>query len=170
MANEIEHKYLVVGPYKQLATSKHHIVQGYLSADKARTVRVRVCDQTGYLTVKGPSSDDGLERYEFETEIPLQEALAMIKFCLPGVIDKHRYLIPLPEGLVCEVDEFHGDNEGLVMAEIEVKDKDDVCILPPFIGQELTGDKRFYNSQLSQRPFKSWKEDFFDSLTKTMQQ
>jgi adenylate cyclase len=156
MANEIEHKYLVTGDFRPLATKVSHIVQGYLSSNIARTVRVRIRDDRAYLTIKGPSTADGLARAEFEYEIPVSDAEALLKLCEPGVVEKKRYLVPWKNHTV-EVDEFMGDNAGLVMAEIEVSSREETVDLPGFIGEEVTGDKRYYNSQLRQNPYKNWK-------------
>lgn len=144
---EIEHKYLVEGEFKHLASEVHHIIQGYLSDDPARTVRIRLCDDKAFLTVKGKSTASGLSRYEWEKEIDTDEALQLIKLCLPGTIDKHRHII-IHDGMRWEVDEFHSQLQGLVVAEIEVATEDTQFTLPPFIGREVTGNKRYYNSQL----------------------
>jgi len=144
---EIEHKYLVTGPYKHLATAVHHIVQGYINDAPERTVRIRLRDEQAFLTIKGKSSDSGLSRYEWEKEIPANEARELLKLCLPGTIDKHRHIVEF-EGRKWEVDEFHGHLEGLVMAELEVESEDTQFSLPPFIGEEVTGNKLYYNSQL----------------------
>lgn len=155
MGQEIERKFLVEGPYKCLATGKTHIVQGYLSRNACCTVRVRIRDDKGFLTIKGPSSADGLERYEFEKEISLGEAESLLKLALPGTVDKHRWLVPF-ENHVFEVDEFHGANEGLVMAEVELQSTAETFQKPPFLAEEVTGDARYYNSWLSQHPFAEW--------------
>ena len=144
---EIEHKYLVSGEFKHLASEVTHIVQGYISDEPERTVRIRVRNDQAFITIKGKSSASGLSRYEWEKEIPLTEAQELLALCLPGTIDKHRYLINY-EGHTWEVDEFHGVLEGLVLAELEVETEDTQFSLPPFIGREVTGDKRYYNSQL----------------------
>ena len=144
---EIEHKYLVEGDFKSMATECHHIVQGYISDDPSRTVRVRVCDDKAFLTIKGRSSASGLSRYEWEREISLDDASELLKLCLPGTIDKHRHIV-VYYGNRWEVDEFHGRLEGLVLAELEVESEDSTFDLPPFVGREVTGDKRYYNSQL----------------------
>ncbi|HCE48193.1 MAG TPA: adenylate cyclase [Prevotellaceae bacterium] len=158
MADEIEHKYLVKGSFKSQAKKVKHIVQGYISTDIARTVRIRICDNEGYITIKGPTSPDGLQRYEFEKRISAAEAGELMKLCLPGVIDKHRYYIPYSSH-ICEIDEFHGDNEGLVIAEIEVSEKKEIVQLPPFIGPEVTGIARYYNSMLQKYPYKDWNDE-----------
>ena len=139
---------------------------------KSRQRRVRISDRgisplstrcasvsatnKAYLTIKGPSLDGGLSRYEFEKEITTDEAEHLLQLCEPGIIDKRRYLIPY-EGHTYEVDEFYGDNEGLVMAEVELKHSDEAFARPPFLGPEVTGDHRFYNKQMRANPFKNWR-------------
>lgn len=157
MAIEIERKFRVQGNYKKYAASAIHIIQGYLCSQSGRTVRVRLCDEKGYLTIKGPSGSDGLIRYEFEKEITPQEAYELLRLCEPGIIDKKRYLIPI--GKHCfEVDEFLGENEGLVIAEVELSAPDEEFEHPPFLGQEVTGDRRFYNSMLRVYPYSKWQD------------
>lgn len=151
---EIEHKFLVSGPYKHLATDISHIVQGYLSDDPERTVRIRIRDDQATLTIKGGSSSDGLSRYEWEQPIPLNQARQLLTLCLPGTIDKHRHIVPY-EGHRWEVDEFHGHLEGLTLAELEVPSADTKFAVPPFLGPEVTGDPRYYNSQLRKHPASS---------------
>lgn len=160
---EIERKFLVKGPFKELASSSSRIVQGYISSMKGRTVRVRIRDDKGYLTIKGPSDQGGLVRYEFEKEISLQDARDLMKICEPGIIDKTRYLVPY-EGHVFEVDEFYGDNEGLILAEVELASPDEPFERPEFLGREVTGDRRFYNSCMRVNPYCQWKEDICDWL------
>lgn len=158
MATEIERKFLVRDDsYKELSFSHSHIQQGYICSERGRTVRVRLRDDRGYLTIKGPSLDGGLSRYEFEKEITPDEARQLMKLCEPGLVDKTRWLVR-HEGHVFEVDEFYGDNEGLVMAEVELQSVDETAILPHFIGKEVTGDRRYYNSQLRQHPYTTWAE------------
>lgn len=154
---EIERKFLVHKwmDWKRLASSCSHIQQGYFAA--VNTVRVRIRDDKGYLTIKGPSRNGGLSRYEFEKEITPQEAQQLMLLCESGVIDKHRYLVPYA-GHTFEVDEFHGDNDGLVMAEVELKSENEPFESPDFIGKEVTGDRRFYNSHMRKNPFKLWRD------------
>lgn len=153
---EIERKFLVVNEsYKELATSSTHIKQGYICSDRGRTVRVRIRGHQAFLTIKGPSFDNGLSRYEFEKEITLDEAEHLFRLCGPGVIDKTRYLVPVGNH-VFEVDEFYGDNEGLVVAEVELSSVDEVFERPTFIGIEVTGDRRYYNSILTLQPYNTW--------------
>ena len=143
---EIEHKYLVVNDsYRQMACEVTEIKQGFLSRDPERTVRVRMRDGHGFITVKGRG--EGAAHPEFEYEIPLEDARQMMELCEPPVIDKTRYIV-FHDGNRWEVDEFHGEQEGLVIAELEVPSEDYRFSLPPFVGLEVTGDPRYYNSQL----------------------
>ena len=153
---EIERKFLVVGDdYKRLAFSSSRIQQGYICSGHGRTVRVRLRDDCGYLTIKGPSENGGLSRYEFEKEITLDEAEHLMQLCEPGIIDKTRWLVKSGNHTF-EVDEFFGENEGLVMAEVELGAEDEPYEKPDFIGQEVTGDRRYYNSHLRKNPFSVW--------------
>lgn len=152
---EIERKFLVRGDFKSLATSHSHIAQGYLCADGTRTVRVRLRDKQAYLTIKGASYDGGLSRFEFEKEIAYGEGLALMRLCQPGIVEKVRYLVPY-EGHTFEVDEFLGDNAGLVVAEVELSAADETAVLPAFIGQEVTADRRYRNAYLRACPYKDW--------------
>ena len=155
---EIERKFLVVGEFKDQAYNSTHICQGYIASGNGRTVRVRIRDDKGYLTIKGPSTKAGLSRYEFEQEISLADAHDLMAICEPGIIDKVRWLVPMGKHTF-EVDEFFGENEGLVMAEVELSDENEAYERPPFLGREVTGDRRFYNSCLRIHPFKEWKEE-----------
>ncbi len=153
---EIERKFLVLNEdYKKQAFAKKKLCQGYLSKDLERTVRIRVEDGNGFLTIKGASSDDGLERFEFEKEITLEEALALLKICLAGTIIKTRHFVKA-SALTFEVDEFSGENDGLVVAEIELESADQFFEKPQWLGSEVTGDLRYYNAELSKNPFKKW--------------
>ena len=154
---EIERKFLVKkgDAYKSAAFSSSHIQQGYIPADGA-TVRVRTRDDKAYLTIKGKSVNGGMTRYEFEKEITLDEAAQLLKLCKGGVIDKRRYLVKSGKHTF-EIDEFYGNNEGLVMAEVELADENEAYEKPDFIGMEVTGDKRFYNSHLLNFPFVIWR-------------
>lgn len=157
MAKEIERKYLVKGDFKSYAYSQSHIVQGYISSVPERTVRIRIRDEKGYITIKGKSSEDGLVRFEWEKEISVNDATKLIKLCEPGVIDKIRYLVKA--GIhVFEIDEFFGQNEGLVVAEIELATENEIFEKPEWLGNEVTGDKRYYNASLSVYPYKCWKQ------------
>ena len=156
MAQEIERKFLVLDDsFKHEAFSKSHIRQGYICSEKGRTVRVRIRDERAYITIKGPSLNGGLSRYEFEQEIPLADAHELMKLCEPGIIDKIRWLVKSGDHTF-EVDEFFGENEGLVMAEVELKNEHETPKMPHFIGQEVTDDRRYYNSQLRQHPYTKW--------------
>ena len=155
MAQEIERKFLVEGEYKSQAYAHNHIVQGYICSARGRTVRVRIRDEQGFLTIKGAADAAGMSRYEWEKEIPLAEAEELMKLCEPGVIDKTRYLVRSGKH-VFEVDEFYGENEGLTMAEVELASENEPFVKPDFIGQEVTGDVRYYNAQLTRHPFKEW--------------
>lgn len=155
MPQEIERKFLVTGEYRSKAYAHSRIVQGYISSVRGRTVRVRIRDDKGYLTIKGASGASGLSRYEWEKEIPLDEARELMEICEPGVIDKTRYLVRSGNH-VFEVDEFYGENEGLVVAEVELSAENEPFVKPDFIGREVTGDIRYYNSQLRLRPYRSW--------------
>lgn len=156
MGQEIERKFLVRGEYKSQAYASCRIVQGYICSARGRTVRVRIRDTKGYLTIKGASDAAGMSRYEWEREIPLAEAEELMKLCEPGVIDKTRYLVRSGRH-VFEVDEFYGDNQGLVVAEVELTSETEPFEKPAFIGREVTGDVRYYNSQLMKHPYAEWK-------------
>ena len=158
MAIEIERKFLVDGDYKALSASHTRIVQGYICSERGRTVRVRLRDERSYLTIKGPSLDGGLSRYEFEKEITRDEALSLLRLCEPGIIDKVRWLVPFG-GHTFEVDEFFGENEGLVVAEVELQQADETFERPAFLSREVTGERRYYNAQLRVRPYKRWSEE-----------
>lgn len=155
MPVEIERKFLVQGDYKSLAVSHSRIRQGYICSSRGRTVRVRLRDDKGYLTIKGPSLNGGLSRYEFEKEISVDEALSLLCLCEPGMVDKNRWLVPVGKH-VFEVDEFFGDNEGLVVAEVELAEETEDFERPAFLGMEVTGDRRYYNSSLRSNPYKKW--------------
>ena len=157
---EIERKFLVCGDFKSQAVSHTRISQGYIASGGGRTVRVRIRGDKGYLTIKGPSNKAGLARFEWEKEIPRHEAEALMTICEPGIIEKTRWLVPAADGHhTWEVDEFWGENEGLVMAEIELASEDDTFDKPAFIGREVTGDRRYYNSHMRKYPFRMWKDD-----------
>ena len=154
---EIERKFIVIGDFRPFATSSTHIAQGYIASGNGRTVRVRIRGDKGYLTIKGPSDRVGLARFEWEKEISLQEAEALMKICEPGIIEKTRWLVPAADGKhTWEVDVFEGDNAGLIMAEIELESESDQFEKPSFIGPEVTGDRRFYNSHMRRYPYKLW--------------
>ncbi len=156
---EIERKFLVKGSdYKRQAYASDRIQQGYILSAHGRTVRVRQRGQRAFLTIKGPSTDGGMSRYEFEKEISADEARHLFALCEPGIIDKTRYLVSCGQHTF-EVDEFYGDNEGLVMAEVELGAADEAFEKPDFIGEEVTGDRRYYNGHLRRYPYKLWRDD-----------
>ena len=156
MALEIERKFLVADDrYKSMAFRSDRIAQGYLCREGGNSARVRVRGNKGYLTIKGPSMDGGLSRFEWEKEIPESEAWELLKLCHGGIIDKTRYLVKCGRHIF-EVDEFYGDNEGLTVAEVELGSADEEFERPVFLGKEVTGDKRYYNSSLTRFPFKCW--------------
>lgn len=156
MAQEIERKFLVGGEYKSSAFKSVRITQGYLSSVPQRTVRVRVKGEKGFITVKGAGSASGASRFEWEKEIPLEDAEALLEICEPGVIDKTRYLVKVGDHTF-EVDEFYGDNEGLTVAEVELSSENEAFEKPSWLGREVTGDPRYYNSALVRNPYKNWK-------------
>jgi len=157
MPSEIERKYLVTGSdYKRLARGTLYR-QGYLCTDKERSVRIRVAGDRGYITIKGDSR--GAIRSEFEYPVPAPEAGEMLdSLCLKPLIEKIRYRIPL-EGVVWEVDEFLGENEGLVIAEVELDSERQLFDKPRWVGEEITGDARYYNVNLVSHPYTKWKKD-----------
>ena len=155
MGLEIERKFLVAGEFKSSAKKATRITQGYLCSVPERTVRVRVKGEKGFITVKGIGSDSGASRFEWEKEIPVDEVKELLKICEPGVIDKTRYLVDCGNHTF-EVDEFYGDNEGLVVAEVELSDENEEFSRPEWLGEEVTGDKKYYNSLLKKNPYKYW--------------
>ena len=153
---EIERKFAVKSTnFLANAKESYKITQGYLNTDKNRTVRVRIKGSKGFITVKGISSADGLSRFEWEKEIDVKDAEALLLLCEDFVIDKTRYIIPF-DAVVFEVDVFEGSNKGLVIAEVELETTDQQFAKPDWLGEELTGDERFYNAYLSNMPFTSW--------------
>ncbi|MNX30000.1 CYTH domain protein [compost metagenome] len=153
---EIERKFLVTSnAFKTEAFKHNRIAQGYLSSAPERTVRVRIKGDKGFLTIKGISGETGLSRFEWEKEIPVFEAKQLLLLCEKGVIDKTRFEIKMGNH-VFEVDEFYGENEGLIMAEVELKSENETFEKPNWIGKEVTNDNRYYNAYLSKHPFKSW--------------
>lgn len=158
MALEIERKFLVRSDaYKTEAFRKTEIMQGYIASGNGRTVRIRIRDDKGYLTIKGPSFDGGLSRFEWEHEIALSEARELMQLCEPGIIHKTRYKVQAGD-LIFEVDEFYGENQGLVVAEIELPSLQASFVIPEWLGEEVTGQKKYYNAQLRRNPFLSWNE------------
>ena len=177
---ETERKFLVKDDgFRAEAVESHHLVQGYICRESGRTVRVRIADDRAYLTIKGRSSDSGMSRMEWEKEIPVEDARQLLTLCQGGVIDKTRYIVPasapdsgtVQDGGTCpfggcphadgperiwEVDVFHGDNAGLVLAEIELGSEDERFCRPVWLGEEVTGESRYYNSMLSECPYTMW--------------
>ena len=153
---EIERKFLVVGEeYKAEAYNSTHIVQGYISRSPGRTVRVRVRGDKAFLTIKGGGSASGMSRLEWEKEISVEDALQLMLLCEPGIIDKTRWLVKVGTH-VFEVDEFFGDNEGLVVAEVELGSEEETFERPSWLGKEVTGDRCYYNSSLTRCPYSEW--------------
>lgn len=155
---EIERKFLVKSDaFKEQAKSHRLIAQGYLNSDPERTVRIRISGESGFLTVKGKSDDSGTTRLEWETEMALHEARQLLHICEKGLIEKTRYFIPSGE-FTFEVDEFHGENQGLVLAELELRSADQTFPKPDWLGEEVTGQIEYYNSHLSQNPYSTWQK------------
>lgn len=152
---EIERKFLVTSDaFIAEATTKHEIVQGYLCKEKGRTIRVRICDEHAYLTIKSSKLREGLARFEWEKEIDVQDAREMMQLCLPGLIEKTRYIIPAESGMTngqsrkWEVDVFHGRLEGRVLAELELNDEQETFVKPAWLGEEVTGIPQYYNANM----------------------
>lgn len=155
---EIERKFLVKDHrFENEAVTSRIIKQGFLSIDPNRTVRIRVEEQLGFITVKGISTDGGISRFEWENTLSKEAAEALFKLCLPGTIEKIRYVVPIGT-IHFEVDVFYGRNLGLIIAEVELSEPDQVFEKPAWLGAEVTGDKKYYNASLSQFPFKDWGE------------
>ena len=148
---EIERKFLVKGDFYQYSTQKSRIIQGYLCASAEQTVRVRIIEEAAFLNIKGASGKTGLSRTEFEYKIPYSDAVRIIKLC-PSTIEKERYYVPNGTHTF-EIDVFHGALEGLVIAELELSAEDEPFNRPAWLGEEVTGDERYYNSYLSTHPF-----------------
>jgi adenylate cyclase len=153
---EIERKFLVTSEdFKNEAFAKNRIAQGYLSTVPGRTVRVRIKGEKGFLTIKGSSNESGLTRFEWEKEIPVDEATALLKLCEIGIIDKTRFEVKMGNHIF-EIDEFYGENKGLIVAEIELKSETEIFEKPSWLGKEVTNDIRYYNSYLCKNPFVNW--------------
>lgn len=154
---EIERKFLITSQdFKKEAFTQNRIKQGYLSSVPERTVRVRVKADRAFMTVKGASNASGLSRFEWEKEITLEDANQLLLLCEKGVIDKTRFEVKKGKHIY-EIDEFYGENEGLIMAEIELNSENENFEKPSWLGQEVTSDNRYYNSYLSKNPYKNWK-------------
>lgn len=157
MMLEIERKFLVKSAdFKNQATSEENISQGFLNTDPERTVRIRIKGEKGFLTVKGKSNESGTSRFEWEKEIQKSDAEVLLQLCEQGILEKTRYEIS-NDSHVFEVDEFHGENEGLIVAEIELQDENESFEKPDWLDKEVTGDVKYYNSQLSKNPYSQWK-------------
>ena len=153
---EIERKFLVLNEeFKKAAFKNERIIQGFLSSVPERTVRVRLIANTGFITVKGIGNESGTTRFEWEREISKQEAEKLLEICEPGVIDKQRYFVNV-ENHLFEVDQFDLDNKGLVIAEIELQNEKDEFCKPSWLGEEVTGQTKYYNSALVKKPFIKW--------------
>jgi len=156
MSVEIERKFLVKNDdFKLESYSKKYLKQGYLNTDKNRTVRIRISDKTAFITIKGKSNNAGTTRFEWEKEIQMQEAEALLLLCEPSIVEKTRYLVKA-EPHTFEVDVFAGDNKGLIIAEIELKNETEKFIKPDWLANEVTGNVKYYNSNISKNPFKNW--------------
>ena len=155
MGVEIERKFLVKGEYKKYANYSVKIIQGYLCSIPERSVRVRIKGENGYLTVKGIGNDSGTSRYEWEKEIEFEDAHDLLKICEPGVIDKTRFVIKAGKHEF-EVDEFYGENEGLIIAEVELDSEDEYFEKPDWVGEEVTGIDKYYNVMLMKNPYSNW--------------
>ena len=157
MANrEIERKFLVKGDYKKYISKETRIVQGFLSTVPERTVRVRIKGDKGFLTIKGIGNESGASRFEWEKEISVEDANALLAISEPGSIDKTRFIVKTDGDLFFEVDEFYGENDGLTVAEIELPSEDTKFSKPEWLGEEVTGEVKYYNSMLMKNPYKNW--------------
>jgi adenylate cyclase len=152
---EIERKFLVKGDFKSSVSKSERIVQGYLSSVPERAVRVRIKGEKGYITVKGIGNDSGTSRYEWEKEISVEDVTNLLKICEPGVIDKTRYQVKAGSHTY-EIDEFYGENQGLTVAEVELNSEDEEFQKPAWLGEEVTGDVKYYNAMLMKHPFSKW--------------
>ena len=156
---EIERKFLVTSEtYKTEAFKSTRIIQGFLNTHKERTVRVRLKGEKGYLTVKGKSSSNGLTRLEWEKEILKEEAEFLLNLCEPGIIDKMRYEVNF-KNHIFEIDEFYDNNKGLIIAELELENENQTIEKPDWLGKEVTGELKYYNSRLSKQPYITWPEN-----------
>ncbi|HOW10306.1 MAG TPA: CYTH domain-containing protein [Bacteroidales bacterium] len=147
MATETERKFLVKGEFRHLVSGKKEIIQGYLSVDSERVIRIRIVDNKSYITIKSSSGPTGITRNEWQYDIPLNDALELMSICLPGRIEKTRFIVPSGKHTI-EIDEFHGKHEGLVIAEIELEDENEAFIKPEWLGEEVTGRPEYYNSNM----------------------
>ncbi len=153
---EIERKFLVTSEdFKNEAFKQARIVQGFLNSNPERIVRIRIYGEQGFITVKGKPNATGVSRFEWERQISLAEAEELLKLCEPGTIDKNRFEVRNGDHIF-EIDEFLGENEGLIVAEIELKSEDEAFLKPTWLGREVTGEVKYYNSNLSKNPFQKW--------------
>ncbi|WP_298303484.1 CYTH domain-containing protein [Flavobacterium sp.] len=153
---EIERKYLVTSlEFLNEYSIKNEIAQGYLNSNPERTVRIRIKGNKGFITIKGIGSESGVSRFEWEKEIEIEEAKSLLKLCERGVIEKTRYEVKSGKHII-EIDVFHGENDGLILAEIELENENEAILKPNWLGTEVTNDERYYNAYLSQNPFKNW--------------
>ncbi len=157
MALEIERKFLVKGDFKPFVKKTAGIIQGYLSSIPERTVRIRIIAEKGFLTVKGAGNQSGTSRFEFEIELHIKDAENLLKICEPGIIKKTRYLVDAGAHTF-EVDVFLEENEGLTIAEIELISENETFEKPEWLGDEITGNIKYYNSFLVKNPYKTWKQ------------
>jgi adenylate cyclase len=155
MGYEIERKFLVKDKFKHLAHEKKHLIQGYLCTNPEKTIRIRIEDHLGFITIKGKTNDSGTTRFEWEKEIDLQDAKSLLELSEHIIIEKYRYLVKNGKHIF-EVDEFLGENKGLVVAEIELDSEDEVFDKPCWLGEEVTGQPRYHNSMLSKKSFRQW--------------
>ncbi|MDP2069207.1 MAG: CYTH domain-containing protein [Lutibacter sp.] len=153
MSKEIERKFLVTGDFKKYAIKSHKIAQGFLSTVPERTVRVRIQDHQGFITVKGIGNATGTTRFEWEKEIPVNEAENLLLICEPTIIEKIRHIVPANDNLYFEIDVFFGENNGLIIAEIELPNENTEFIKPSWLGEEVTGQLKYYNACLAKKPF-----------------
>ncbi|MCQ2346145.1 MAG: CYTH domain-containing protein [Paludibacteraceae bacterium] len=154
---EIERKYKVLDDsFKRLATEHHHLRQGYLSLNDRNSIRVRIADDEAFLTVKSAPQSNGFAHFEWERPLSVEEAENLFPLVVSGCIDKVRWIVPMEDGLICEVDEFLGDNQGLLMAEVELESEDQLFVKPAFLGEEVTFNRHYYNSYLSLHPYTTW--------------
>lgn len=155
---EIERKFLLNGDFRPFVTRSYRIVQGYLVAQIDCTVRIRIKSNKGYITVKGPANEKGFSRFEWEKEIGVEDARQLLQLCKEDVIDKTRHEV-IFGNKTFEVDEFHANNEGLFIVELELQSEDDPFDTPSWLGKEITGDRRFYNAYLFEHPYQTWETD-----------
>ncbi|MBN2639836.1 MAG: CYTH domain-containing protein [Bacteroidales bacterium] len=157
MAFEIERKFLVKGNFNNEVSRIIEIYQGYLSSIPERTVRIRIWDNKGFITIKGKSNASGAKRFEWEKEISVEEARELLPLCEPGIIHKTRHIIPIENNMKFEIDVFYDENQGLILAEIELPEENTSFNKPSWLGKEVTGNPHYYNGYLSKNPYRTWK-------------